>query len=241
MRNRDISDKEVWHSVNWFVNFGKFFPHFPDNIIHPIKKIEHYKPKICHRQLYQLVGANGQKYIFSPMRYADKKWTPMFEIYNYQLAQKMGIPEKIYIPHIFEGMVCQHHFQLGLGSFKVFVNLVRRDVDRKKELKHHENAWIIVFDYLISNIERDWSDHLSVDVYNTFILLDNDLGIEHAHKSTLPANNVLLQLKDTVVQNVLDLNVDEIDAPYNWIDFIKPRLQALKDQLKTIKKINNIY
>lgn len=213
-----ITDKDVWDSVLWFVNNSHLLP--TENI-NKVQSIEQFKPNMCHRKLYK-VFIDDSPYIFSPMHEAMNKWTPIYEYYNYILATLLEIPEGVYIPVVTKENI------IGIGSLKVFVNI--RTKIKMSNLAKPLRDWIMIYDYIICNIEREWSDHLCEDRNGTVILIDNDLGIQRAAEfEKLDCCDI--ENKGIIIARLLVILATFTkhfnDAPYHWSNFIQQRIDKL--------------
>ena len=227
-RDKKIDDAMVWKAVNWFQqNSAKLLP-TPSTIINKECVLTPFNPDVCHRKMYLVDGLDGKKYIFSPMIEADNKWTPLYEIINYKLAQYLKVPSAFYIPETFEGCIPGK----GIGSLKVFITIKDKNVYLNNIRNKKDLAWIIVYDYLISNIERNWNDHLCLDSFGKLCLLDNDLGVHRQAESILPNQETINNLPAETKEQIKKLNISSFDAPYHWVEIVEPRLQALRSKIK---------
>lgn len=222
-RDKLIDDGMVWKAVNWFQqNSSKIEPQ-PKNIVNTSTVLTPFNPDVCHRKMYLIDGNDGKKYIFSPMIEASNKWTPIYEILNYKLAMKLKMPNTFYMPDTFEGFVEGK----GVGSFKVFITIKDKNVYLSNIRNKKDLAWITVYDYLISNIERNWNDHLCLDTFGKLCLLDNDLGVHRQAESIIPSQDIINQLPNETKELLKKMNISDFDAPYHWVEIVEPRIKAI--------------
>ena len=235
-----MTESMVWCSLNWLKEYSEYIDEYPKYLF-PLISTDIFEPKHTsyHRKLYKCISSynNNKIYLFSPCINSPNKWTPLYEIYNYKLAKLLIIPENtLYFPECFEGFI--HH--LGIGSFKEFITINKKKTIKISDLDISTKTWLIMYDYLICNIERDWIDHLCIDIYNKINCLDNDLGINHENDYTNPPcdknfyDNLNIQTKN-ILQNLNTNHPEFINAPYNWKVFITKRIKQFNQEM------NNFY
>ena len=229
------TDGEMWCSINWIRDHADRF--VIENT--SFDYLQPFSPDVCHRKLY--VGVmNKTKYIISPFGEADNKSTPLNEYLNYQLGQLLCPPQNVYLPITFLSVVNQPKYKLGIGSVKEFVQIKNSTVTTY-DIAPELCSWISLYDFLIGNIERNWNDHLCVDIQNRYCLLDNDTQMDHLKK--LNANfkwsklDHLSDVTKNVCQNILSgkgcnfLNFSKIKAPVEWKNTVLKQLQLVNNKL----------
>lgn len=221
------TDGEIWCSIQWLIRNARFQP--ADLTV--CDSIEPFNPKVCHRKLFK-VQINNKYYLFSPVGYANNKFTPLNEILNYKLAQLLNPPDSIYIPETTDVIIDQDDYHLGYGSLKTFIKITNTNV-WIQNLPKDVCSWVQLFDFLIVNIERDWNDHLCQDEYGKICLLDNDMNLYHLDKFKNFNFNRLDNLSNTVKKKLYQLNENKhiiynsIQAPDIWYKVIFNRLNKV--------------
>ena len=227
LKDNSLTDTIIWGSMNWLIHNARYQP----SELTYCTYIKPFFPKICHRSLYEIYS-NNQTYIFSPVLYASNKFTPIHEICNYQLAQLLIPPNTLYLPKTTECIIDQDNFHLGFGSLKEKINIKKtilmNSIDDAQII-----SWISLFDFLIVNIERNWSDHLCIDDQNRLCLLDNDMNLYHLDKFNnfnfimLDQLNIKTKkvLYDIQENNIIILN--PIKAPDYWYKVILNRINKV--------------
>ena len=239
----NINDAAVWSGVQYFSNsqralsgqLDKF--KYPLDILPDIINIDPFKPKQCSRKLFLVTTKNG-RYIYSPMISSTQKWTPIYEIYNFQLAVLMNYPQEYFnIPHVFEAYLGPAY---GVGSCKLYIeNITKRGMKYNHVSGKNREAfiWLKLYDYYIGNVEREWNDHLSMDSNSKFILLDNDsIVLSNSSKQLKPPGEdvinshegrKIVQRMQTLLPSVEACRKYFPTAPLHWIESVQSRINKL--------------